>query len=151
MWHTDICFPTNLQDICSAEWHHLWSPHKHFWCWCSYPQWHGPLWSVIITGTAAIGIKFVSVCLSGWKHKRQMLVKWVNDQTGNTYFSPLAISLNDPVDDVSVHLCKHKRSIVLHSQISLLDGCHRARTTAENPWSTKEEAFTVMMCSMYMF
>lgn len=62
-----------------------------------------------------------------------MLVKWVNDQTGNTYFSPLAISLNDPVDDVSVHLCKHKRSIVLHSQISLLDGCHRARTTAENP------------------
>lgn len=55
-----FCFPTNLQDICIAQWRRLWSPHKHFWCWCSYPQWSGPLWSVEVRETIR---KNVCVCV----------------------------------------------------------------------------------------
>ncbi len=41
------------------------------------------------------------------------------------------ISLDEPVDDVSIHLSEYKWSIVLYSQISLLDGPHWTWTAAK--------------------
>lgn len=43
----------------------------------------------------------------------------------------LAVFSEHPVDDVSVHLRKYKRSVILDAQISLLDGLDGTWTTAE--------------------
>lgn len=55
-------------------------------------------------------------------------------KTKVTHLLPLTVFLDHPVDDVGVHLSEHKRSVVLYSQISLLDGRHWTRTAAELTW-----------------
>ena len=49
----------------------------------------------------------------------------------NHHLLPLAILFDNPLDDVSVHLCEYERRVVLYVQISLLDGRHWTRTTAK--------------------
>lgn len=46
----------------------------------------------------------------------------------------LAVWKDPPVCDVSVDLCKYKGSVVLHLQVSLLNGRHWTWTAAEHAW-----------------
>lgn len=42
--------------------------------------------------------------------------------------------MDDPVDDVSVHLSKHEGRIILYFEITLLDGRHWTGTTTKLTW-----------------
>lgn len=55
----------------------------------------------------------------------------------------LAVWKDPPVCDVSVDLCKYKGSVVLHLQVSLLNGRHWTWTAAEHAWGANLHWFCV--------